>query len=829
MAGAEAHHPKVFISYSHDSREHADSVRRLSDRLRSEGIDCILDQYELSPSQGWPLWMDRHIRDSDFVLMICTKNYYRRVMREEKPGAGHGVRWEGNLIYQHIYDQGTQNSRFIPVLLDSGEVEHIPKPLKGASYYFAQTEDGYEDLYRRLTDQPRHVRAALGRLRELPPLTPKQDFFAGPLTNLPFERNPFFTGREEMLKGLHDALVKTGATALNQAISGLGGIGKTQTALEYAYRYAEDYNAVFWVRADSHIALSAGFVDIARLLNLKEKDAQNPDDTARAVNLWLQNNSGWLLIFDNADSPELLRDFRPRNSKGHVLLTSRAQVFDSLGIAKPLELAAMSPDEALEFLLTRTGRDDIDDAGRNAASRLASELGYLPLALEQAASFILAKKARFQDYIASYRKRRLELLKESKPVAGDYPESVATTWELSFHEVEKLSEAASDILRVSAFLSPDNIPFELLVEGREQLGPFVSAALADVKEDPLAINRVLEPLTRYSLIRLDSDSQTYNVHRLVQEVVKERMEADAKRQRANHAVLALNQAFPSVEFENWLLCERLLPHAKVVARLLHEWNIVSSEAMRVVSQAAVYIQERGQYSEAERLFKQALEFAEELFKQDDPNLAICLNNLAGVYIIQDKYAEAELLYKRALAIREKLLEPDHPSLAVGINNLAFLYRKQRKYKDAESLFKRSLAIKERVLESNHPGIANTLDNLACLYQEQGKYKEAEPLYKRALAIREMTLRPDDPELAMSLNNLSTLYYDQGMYGEAEPLIKRSVEIFEKTLGARHPYVAYALQNYAVLLHATGRDAEAKEIWARAEAILADLAQQDSAE
>lgn len=796
MAGTDTHPPKVLISYSHDSPEHADRVRELSDRLRADGIDCILDQYEVSPPEGWPRWMDRQIRDADFVLMICTETYYRRVMGEEKPGIGLGVRWEGHLIYQHLSNAGMLNTTFIPVLLESGEFKHIPTPLQGVAHYFAETEEGYEDLYRRLTNQPEHVKPALGEVRKLQPVAKlqplepkerKQDFFAAQWTNLPFERNPFFTGREKILEDLHSALTKTSATALTQAISGLGGLGKTQTAIEYAYRYRDDYKYVFWVRADSHLELSTGFVEIARLLDLPEKDAQSPDDTVRAVNQWLENKSGWLLIFDNADAPELLKGFRPRNAKGHVLLTSRAQVFDTLGIVKPIEIEVMSPEEALEFLVTRTGRDDKNAAETKAAEQLAEELGYLPLALEQAGAFIKAKKARFQDYIASYSKRRLELLKESGPVAGEYPESVATTWSINFQEVEKVSEAASDLLRASAFLSPDRIPLELIAEGKTELGPALSAALADVDDDPLALNQVFEPLTRYSFIRLDSDLQTYSIHRLVQEVLKDGMDVDTQKLWAERTIRALNQAFPYIEFNNWPLCERLLPHAKATAKLIEKWDITFEEAVRLLNQAAYYSYYRGQYTDAEPLFKRSQVICEKTLGPDHPNVATILNNLASLYRIQDKYTEAEPLFKRSLAIREMTLGPDHPDVAVSLNNLAVFYR------------------------------------------VQDKYTEAEPLYKRSQAIREKALGPDHPDVANSLNNLGALYHVQGKYTEAEPLLKRSLAICEKALGPDHPTVAVVLENYSDLLRATKREAEAAKMKARAAAIQAKYAQQNSAE
>ncbi len=159
--------PKVFISYSHDSIEHGDKVWNFSEKLRNEGIDCILDQYETSPPEGWPRWMDKQIRDADFVLMVCTQAYYKRVMGEEKPGKGLGIRWEGNLIYQHIYNAGSINNKFIPVLFKDGKFQHIPTPLQGATHYCVDEDGEHDRLYwflRGIVPQ----KPALGKLRPLP-------------------------------------------------------------------------------------------------------------------------------------------------------------------------------------------------------------------------------------------------------------------------------------------------------------------------------------------------------------------------------------------------------------------------------------------------------------------------------------------------------------------------------------------------------------------------------------------------------------------------------------------------------------------------------------
>lgn len=159
---------EVFISYSHDSVDHVKRVLEFSNRLRSEGVDCVLDQYEVSPPEGWPRWMDKKIRDAKYVLMICTEPYYKRVMGEEEEGKGLGIRWEGNLIYQHIYNAGTINQRFIPAIFEESSKNYIPTPLQGATYYSLATDVSYDDLYLRLTDQPKVEKPPLGKKRTLP-------------------------------------------------------------------------------------------------------------------------------------------------------------------------------------------------------------------------------------------------------------------------------------------------------------------------------------------------------------------------------------------------------------------------------------------------------------------------------------------------------------------------------------------------------------------------------------------------------------------------------------------------------------------------------------
>jgi len=241
----------------------------------------------------------------------------------------------------------------------------------------------------------------------------------------------------------------------------MGGIGKTQTAVEYAYRYGNEYDAVFWISAEKAEDIDSGFVQIATLLGLPEADCPDSQVAVGAAMQWLAENGKWLLVFDNADEPTLLEGYMNPAYQGHILITSRADRFDMLNIAAPARLEVLPPDDALAFLLKRAECKNPGEAQINAARAVAERLGSSPLALEQAGAFVLARRCSFTDYLAEYEKKGVALLGEQGPIAGDYHKTVLTTWAVNFAQVEKKSPASAELLRVCAFLAPESIPYRL--------------------------------------------------------------------------------------------------------------------------------------------------------------------------------------------------------------------------------------------------------------------------------------------------------------------------------------------------------------------------------
>jgi len=634
-----------------------------------------------------------------------------------------------------------------------------------------------------------------------------------PIFNVP-SKNIFFTGREKQIEQLHGVLKLDGAMALSQpqAISGLGGIGKTQTAIEYAYKYKDEYKAVFWVNADSKESIISSFVKIAGLLNLPVKDDKEQELIADSVKHWLGMNSRWLLIFDNADDPKLVEKYFPFQSKGHIILTSRAQIFANLHIMKPLKMDEMSPDESKQFLLRRTGRNDIplNQIETDAIEQLGKELDYFLLALEQAGAFIHEKNPGFNDYLISYRNRGLELLEETK--SDMYPKSIATTWSLNFEQVKQTSNAAIDLLYVSAFLSPYSIPFELIAHGAKELGPALSTSLTDVESDPVSLNKVLEPLSKYSLISLDPVLRTYSIHRMVQAVLKDKMDSDTRRQWTERTIKSVDKAFPDVEFKDWDKCEKMIPHAKFCLELIQKSNFEFQEAARLLNKSGKYLRERALFAEAKHFFEKALEIRKKTLMKDHPDLAVTYNDFASLYRSQGKYTEAEEFYNYALDIRKKILVKDHPDLAVTYNNFAILYRSQGKYTEAGNYCNTALNIMKKILGKDHPNLAVTLYNLGSIYQDQGKYKEAEDYYNIALMIQKKVIGEDHPNSAVTLNNLGTIYYDQRKYKEAEDYYNTALKIQRKLLGEDHPELGTTLNNLGLLYYKKSKYKEAEDYY-----------------
>ncbi len=607
------------------------------------------------------------------------------------------------------------------------------------------------------------------------------------------------------------------ALAQPQAISGLGGIGKTQTAVEYAYRYRDAYDAVFWVRADSSDLLTSDFLLIAALLNLPQRNEQDQSVVVKAVLLWFDTHERWLLILDNADHLETVSEFIPQAGKGHVLLTTRA---NSTGtIAWRIELDTMGLEEGIVFLLRRAkllkgpnfSLQALPDATRSQAQAIVEAVDGLPLALDQAGAYIDETSCTLSDYLKFFKSRRTRLLRMRGANVTGHPEPVATTWSLSFEKVERANPAAAELLRLCAFLHPDEIPEAMITGGASASG----LVLQPVAEDELDWNEAIGELRKYSLVKRDPEAKILNIHRLVQMVIRDGMEKETRRMWAERTVLIINKAFPEDVFSSWNACQLYLPHVQICAGFIKRWNIDSPEAIDLLSRTGYYLRRRAQYKEAVQLFQDVIAIRQRVRGPEHAEVANDLDNLAWVYLDMGKYEEARSLYERAYLIRKHILWPDHLDTTQSLNALGLLYREQGEFLQAEALFQQALTARTRILGLEHPLVGESSNNLALVYGDIGKYSEAGPLHQQALAIDEKFLGKEHPEVATDLNNIGWNYYRQGRYDLVEAPHLRALAIREQMLGLEHPDVAYSLNALGILYRDLGRYTEAEALLQRA--------------
>ncbi|QBD82882.1 tetratricopeptide repeat protein [Ktedonosporobacter rubrisoli] len=643
-----------------------------------------------------------------------------------------------------------------------------------------------------------------------------------PYWGIPLRRNPFFTGREAVLETMHAYLVpdQAGGLIRSCAIHGLGGIGKTQTALEYAYRYAFSYSALLWIAAETNESIIASLLYIADLLQLPGRGEADQHRIVTAVHRWLSSHKEWLLICDNVEDFELLFRFLPPTYQGAILLTTRNPVLGTL--ARKIELMSMSQEEGMLFLLRRSGvlpTEATNSQMHNLAEyctnvytttcELVRMMEGLPLALDQAGAYIDETGCSLMDYQQCYEKRRKQLLSQRGTPTGDHPRSVVATLLLAFRRIRQRSPVAFDFLCCCAFLSPKAIPEELFKSSVTSLGETLDLVAAD----PCQLDQAIAILRSLSLVQRFPETQTISLHNLVQVVLREELSEQEQMMWKKRIIAALNAIYPEPTHCDWKQCERLLPHVLLYATAMSD-HLEDLELANVLWKTAAYLLIRVQYEQAQALYQRALHIREQALGPHHPLVAFPLNGLALLFSEQGKNEQGEALCQRALHIREQALGPHHPLVAQTLNNLAILYKNQGKYEQAERACLRALYIIEQAGEDKNPDIANTLNNLAILYFRQGKYAQAEPLYLRALQIWEQALGPEHPQIVAPLSNLTNLYREQRKYEKAQNVCQRALDIVEQAWGPQHPILAIPLANMASVYREQGKYEQAHALYQR---------------
>ena len=696
-----------FISYTAANQQWAEWIAWT---LEDAGYTTVIQAWDFLAGNNFVLEMQKASVGAERTIAVLSPAYLR---------SGFAIaEWATAFVQDPTGEQGL----LLPVRIEECDLQGLHRPII------------YTDLIGRTKEEARAaLLAGVSRIRAkpttpppFPSSSPEKPCFPGVLPsvwNVPHLRNLTFTGRELLLTQMHNVLAGSQVAALHQphALRGLGGVGKTQLALEYVYRHAAAYEIVWWIRSEEASTCAADFVALAAELPLPAAAVAEQDLAIAAARRWLEQHDTWLLVFDNAPEPAAVRDYFPRGGGGHIIVTSRYMTWQGTATEFPVEV--FDRQESVDYVLATTQQED-----QASASALAEALGDLPLALAQAAAYVSAAKVSLSKYVAIFQNKREELWKDEAAPA-DYGETVATTWAVAMQKLTQEAQAAVAILNLCAFLAPDAIPRSLLTDHTKAL----PEELATLAANPLLLNRAVIALRRYAL--LDATADTLTVHRLVQAVTRDRLDEAARAKWTKAALQGVRAAFPSESSSpaNWPMYERLVPHALAAASHAAADAAVGASIVWLLTETGVYWTKRGQLADAARVLSQALAATQRAVGAEHPDTLASMNNLANVYLVQGHYDQARTLHEQALAARQRVLGAEHPDTLTSMANLANVYLSQGHYDQAQSLSEQALAARQRVLGAEHPDTLDSMNNLANVYSRQGYYDQAQSLYERAAA------------------------------------------------------------------------------------------------
>ncbi len=653
------------------------------------------------------------------------------------------------------------------------------------------------------TDFERQLREHLGRfLRNRNPTHEEKPSSAvspraGPRVrfNLP-AITASFTGRDAELDALDETFGVADRAVITQAITGLGGVGKSQLAARYVQRSASSYDVVAWIRAQD-----GGVADLAALaLRLAQPvDGLSPGDRAQRALEWLSTtNQRWLLALDNVESPEQLDVLLPRGGNGRVLVTSRDRALRQY--APVLAVDVFDEDTATAYLVDRAGRaEDVQ-----AARTLAGALGCLPLALTHAAAYCESGTT-FSEYQQRLGALPARELFDSHPELS-YAQTVASTWKTSIQAARTGAPCASQVLDMAAYLGPDAIPktlFEVLVGG---------TAPAARHQLTLALNA----LARFSLMTIDDTA--VSVHRLLQKTVRDELLAGDDRSAAHNALDGVDEAFPSLDETAlpawWLRCEELLPHALALVNTTPDPGDRGPQLVGVLNRVCRYLYYAGGGARAVEVSETAADHAERILGPEDPGTLTASANLAFSLRSAGHITDAILLGERVHNASHRILGPEHPDTLFARTDLAVSYRAAGRAKEAMKLQEQVLADREQILGPEHPDTLSARANLAGSYRDVGRTDEAIVIEEQVLADRERILGLEHPGTLRARANLAGFYHDASRAKEAMKLQEQVLADSERILGPEHPDTLTARANLAAFYRAAGRVAAAIKLGPR---------------
>ncbi|MEU4576368.1 FxSxx-COOH system tetratricopeptide repeat protein [Nonomuraea sp. NPDC023979] len=536
-------------------------------------------------------------------------------------------------------------------------------------------------------------------------------------------RNKNFTGRESLLAQLRESITtstKAAVVPLPQALQGLGGVGKTQLAIEYAWRYRGHYDLVWWVPADQPMLVPSTLAALTDDLKLRSPSSVGIDEAAASVRDALQRGDPvdkWLLIFDNADDPEGIRDLIPEGGPGHVLITSRNSRWS--GVAETVPVDVFTKGESVDFLRKRLQRAIEQDE----AEHLATELGDLPLALEQAAALQVMTGMTTDEYIE-------QLARQTRAVLGlgkstEYPLSMTAAWQLSVQEIEARLPEAAEVLRCLAFFGPDPIPRDIFRRANKTGTPRMGPILAN----PLMLSQALAELNRFALVKIEQEAGTVQVHRLVQALLRDSLAEDEREaiRHEVHQLLAGGAPTNPEDTTQWPAFYDLVPHLRPVGIATSTHEAVQDFAINIVR----YLYRVASYNSAQAFAEEFLESWSRRGGPRDHNVLRIRRQLGNVLWQIGRYDESRRLNEETLELMREEFGPEHPeTLGVALTFGANL-RAQGKFREAFQQDTATLDAYERVFGATDPATLRVINNLALDHALLSEYETARRLQQLA--------------------------------------------------------------------------------------------------
>ena len=636
------------------------------------------------------------------------------------------------------------------------------------------------------------------RIPTLPNTTFDSAFEVGPaiMGGVP-PQNPNFTGRDSMLLDLKTALWQHNrAAVLPHTLHGLGGVGKSQLAIEYARRFQADYELIWWIPADDEAYIRRSFVSLARRLNMAESN-----DWRYTVETVLERlrlgrpTPNWLLIYDGADDPQKLQTFLPSGS-GHVIITSRNQSWVSQSTV--VEVDVFEVHESIEFLRLRWEGIGVDDA-----RILAEELGHLPLALDQAAAVHTETGMTMAEYLRLLKASPGQMLAEG--TAGNYPYSVARTWRLAYDKLREESLAAAQLLEVCSFLSSQPIAVPMLARGR---GASLPTALAEALRDDIKMRRAVRDLGRYALAQLDTSRDFIRIHRLVRALVRDVLAEEDRNvtERTAHELLALANPGTPDNGVTWS------QHAQIAPHVIPSGVIMSDDphVRRIVLDQIRYFFVIGNYQDSAALAERAVETWHGSLGPDDEMTLVASFHLGNAVRALGEYARARTINEDTLERMGRVLGPDHEHTLRMTNSRAADLRLLGDFRQAMKLDEENLARYRSILDDADPATLRSANNLAVDYRLVGNFPQAREIDDETWRRRASVLGENNPEVLSSASGVVRDMYGFGEYQDALTLQRDILTKYEPLMQG-HAFIMPAKRNLAILLRKTGKYSEAAKL------------------